>query len=192
LGGGLGGGSSDAATVLRLLEDEHGALGSGGCLEIARDLGSDVPFLWTAGETGAAALATGRGDVLDPLPSAPPVAVVLVMPPIATETALVYSRFRKPLRGAPPAGAARAAEALASGVPSRIRGAHHNDLAETVLRAYPAMLRFTSLVERLLGRPPCMTGSGSTLFDVPDPGEVADVVGRLRGLSARVEATTTA
>jgi 4-diphosphocytidyl-2-C-methyl-D-erythritol kinase len=187
LGGGLGGGSSDAAAVLRLLEEAHGALGAGGLREVARELGADVPFLLT----GGTALATGRGDAVETLPSAPPVAVVLVMPPLSTETAHVYGRFAPPLRRAPPDGAARAVQALASGVPSRIRAAHHNDLAETVLRAYPEMLRFTSRVERLLGRPPCLTGSGSTLFDVPDPGEADDVVARLRPLGVRVESTAT-
>ncbi len=207
IGGGLGGGSSDAATVLRMLDrltDEErtaqgigGARGAGGVpprvlgarafLAMAGALGADVPFLLG----GGTATATGRGDVIHPEPEASPVEFVLVMPPFGTETAKVFARCAERLRRAPAGGLARAREALASGVPEAIRAAHHNDLAEAAMRAYPELLRFTSRCERALGRAPCMTGSGSTLFDVPDPGEARDVVARLRDLPGRREVVRT-
>ncbi len=207
LGGGLGGGSSDAATVLRGLERladgeraasrTGGAAGAGaspprplgpeGLLTIARALGADVPFLLE----GGTATATGRGDHFLPEPDRPPVEVVLVMPPFGTDTGRVFARCAERLRRAPPAGLSRARAALASGEPAAIRAAHHNDLAEAAMRAYPELLAFTSRCERALGRPPCLTGSGSTLFDVPDEGETAEVVARLRGLPGRVEVVVT-
>src|SRR5439155_26416009 len=124
---------------------------------------------------------------IDRVPPCPPVTLVLAIPPFGTETAKVYARAAERVRRAPAGGLERAVDALRSGVPSRIREAHHNDLAEAALRAYPEMLRFTSLAERLLRRAPLMTGSGSTLFDVPDPGEVEDVLARWAPLPGRRE-----
>jgi 4-diphosphocytidyl-2-C-methyl-D-erythritol kinase len=187
LGGGLGGGSSDAAAVLSALESETRALGDARLADLARGLGADVPFLLS----GGTASATGRGDVVSPLPKAPVLYVVLAIPPFGTETAAVYARAHERVRRAPPLGLERAAEALRSGDPARIRAAHHNDLAEAALRAYPALREYTALAERLLGRPPCMTGSGSTLFDVPDRGEVGSVLARLASLPGRRVVTTT-
>ena len=182
IGGGLGGGSSDAATVLRCLETmpstAAGRLEPDALHALARSLGADVPFLLE----GGFAEATGRGDVISRLPPPPAATYVLIVPPFGTETARVYARAHERLRHAPRGGLERATQAVASGEPARIRDAHHNDLAEAALRAYPELLRFTSMTERLLGRPPCMTGSGSTLFDVPDAGEADDVVARLASL----------
>ncbi|MCC7139632.1 MAG: 4-(cytidine 5'-diphospho)-2-C-methyl-D-erythritol kinase [Planctomycetes bacterium] len=189
VGGGLGGGSSDAATVLRLLDEGAGPAGLGPdrLHALARGLGADVPFLLE----GGTATATGVGDRLERRRSGPPVRVVLVLPPFGTETARVYARVAERLRKAPAGGLERAVDALVSGVPAAIRDAHHNDLAEAALRAYPELLRFTAEVERALGRPPAMTGSGSTLFDVPDPGEEADVLARLAALPGRREVVVT-
>src|SRR5262245_45592579 len=189
VGGGLGGGSSDAATVLSLLQEAAGPAGlPRRTLErVARTLGADVAFLLD----GGTATATGRGDVIERRRDAPPTTVVLAIPPFGTETAKVYARAAERLRRAPEGGLERALEALESGVPARVREAHHNDLAEAALRAYPELLRFTSLAERLLGRAPCMTGSGSTIFDVPDVGEVDDVLRRWASLPGRREVVAT-
>ena len=188
LGGGLGGGSSDAATVLRLLQGTPGAIDPAALDAVARALGADVPFFLR----GGTATATGRGDVIRPLPPAPRIAVVLLLPPFGTETGRVFARVAERLRRAPPGGLERAVAALASGDPARIRDAHHNDLAEAAMRAYPEMLRFTSLAERLLGRAPAMSGSGSTLYDVPDVGEVDDVLARVHTWPGRAEVAFTA
>lgn len=183
IGGGLGGGSSDAASVLNWLQHlrpKH-ALAPAALEGIARALGADVPFLLDGGY----AEAMGRGDVITQLPAPPPLAYVLIVPPFGTETAKVYARAHERLRHAPENGLAAMKAAVASGVPARIRDAHHNDLAEAAIRAYPELLRFTSKTERLLGRPPCMTGSGSTLFDVPDANEIDEVVEKLVPLPGR-------
>jgi len=84
---GLAGGSADAAAVLRglnclyragLSKEELQKLGSG--------VGSDVPFCIA----GGTALATGRGEVVKPLPPMPQCPVVLVKPPFSLSTAKVY------------------------------------------------------------------------------------------------------
>src|SRR5205085_2473753 len=71
---GLGGGSSDAAAVLRAL---RGRRSVNELYDIARTLGSDVPFFLSGLET---ALGTGRGDVLQPLPDFPRDYGVLLVP----------------------------------------------------------------------------------------------------------------
>jgi 4-diphosphocytidyl-2-C-methyl-D-erythritol kinase len=76
-GGGLGGGSADAAAILRWAGYED--------LEACARLGSDVPFCVVGGR----ARVSGMGEVVEPLPSNP-VDITLVIPPVAVSTPLVY------------------------------------------------------------------------------------------------------
>jgi 4-diphosphocytidyl-2-C-methyl-D-erythritol kinase len=184
VGAGLGGGSSDAAAVLRELDRRAGPLDPEALLEAAKALGADVPFFLR----GGAAIGRGRGDEIEPVAKPPPLEVVLVIPAWGHETKRVFTFVGRRIHAAPRDGLERAVEALASGIPERIRDAHFNALAVPAMAAYPEYLRFTSSVERALGRPPCMSGSGSALFDVPDPGETDDVLRRLEGLPARLVA----
>jgi 4-diphosphocytidyl-2-C-methyl-D-erythritol kinase len=90
LGGGLGGGSSDAAALLAVLNRLSGADLSGEELrEIAEKLGSDVPFFLF----GGAALAGGRGEKLLPVDFPGGMSVVLVNPGFSSSTAGAYSRL---------------------------------------------------------------------------------------------------
>ncbi len=76
---GLGGDSSDAAAVLRGLNQLWGlGLSRGELLELAWQLGSDVAFFLY----GGTALVEGRGEMVTPLPPLPHMWVVLVMPPV--------------------------------------------------------------------------------------------------------------
>lgn len=91
---GLGGDSSDAAAALRGF-DELWELGLGlpRLLELAAQLGSDVPFFLHGGTV----LATGRGEVVTPLPPLPRRWVVLVLPPvlgIPRKTVQLYACLR--------------------------------------------------------------------------------------------------
>ncbi len=89
-GGGLGGGSSDAAATLRTLGEGREDLA-----QIALSLGSDVPFFLV----GGTAYATGRGEVLTPLPAIP-ASLLLVMPEerVLTKDAFArVTRYSRPL-----------------------------------------------------------------------------------------------
>lgn len=87
---GLGGGSSDAAAVLRALNAHTGCGFSRGELErMARELGSDVPFC----VAGGTALATGRGELLEYLPPMPACAVVICKPDFSISTPELFSRI---------------------------------------------------------------------------------------------------
>lgn len=89
IGGGLGGGSADAAAVLRALNAlSPSPLDSGSLHEVAAALGSDVPFL--ASEM-VRATGTGRGDRLAPFPiTLAPASLLLVIPAFGVATADAY------------------------------------------------------------------------------------------------------
>ena len=82
-GGGLGGGSSDAAAVLMAFDRKDPA--------IALSLGSDVPFFLR----GGTAYATGRGEILSPLPRVAPVPLLLLIPEEKVLTAQAYAMLRR-------------------------------------------------------------------------------------------------
>jgi 4-diphosphocytidyl-2-C-methyl-D-erythritol kinase len=79
-GAGLGGGSADAAAVLRWAGEDD--------ISKAARLGSDVPFCLRGGH----ALVGGVGEILDPLPTVD-ASYVLLIPAIAVSTASVYAAF---------------------------------------------------------------------------------------------------
>ncbi len=141
-GGGLGGGSSDAAIALLLLSRlwelpaDPAALAA-----IGAELGSDVPFFFA----GGTARGRGRGEIVEPLPDAPERALVLVIPPFSISTAEIYSRWRP-------------------GEPERPPGPVFgtNSLASAVLGMNPEMDRHLRALAR--SYPDCqISGSGSSV-----------------------------
>ncbi|GAC1489646.1 MAG: 4-(cytidine 5'-diphospho)-2-C-methyl-D-erythritol kinase [Gemmatimonadaceae bacterium] len=89
IGGGLGGGSADAAAVLRILNTLSGRpMGSERLLELAARLGSDVPFL---ASDHVMAFSWGRGEKMLPLDPLPARDVQLFMPPFGIDTGEAYA-----------------------------------------------------------------------------------------------------
>ena len=89
-GAGLGGGSSDAAMTLLGLNQLHGfRLTVNELHGIAASLGSDVPFFLSAG----ASRCTGRGEIIQPVPSPPPLPVLLLKPSFSVATPDAYKRW---------------------------------------------------------------------------------------------------
>ena len=87
---GLGGGSSDAAAVLRALNTLTGSALSQIELEaLGETLGSDVPFC----VAGGTALATGRGEILTELPDFPDCSIVICKPRFSVSTPQLFSRL---------------------------------------------------------------------------------------------------
>ncbi len=93
---GLGGDSSDAAALLRWLNDLWGlALSYEKLAELAAKLGSDVPFFLR----GGTALAEGRGEIISPLTLPEKLWLVLVVPDVPVEagkTAKMYAALKPP------------------------------------------------------------------------------------------------
>ena len=93
VGGGLGGGSADAAAVLRAFEAMSPTpLGAERLLALAGTLGADVPFLVSG---ASLAWAWGRGDRLLPLPALPSAAVWLAVFPDGVNTGAAYGAFAR-------------------------------------------------------------------------------------------------
>jgi 4-diphosphocytidyl-2-C-methyl-D-erythritol kinase len=89
IGGGLGGGSADAAAVLRILNTlATNPVPSEKLLEMAAALGSDVPFL---ASDQPMAMSWGRGERLLPVKPLPPREVELFFPPFGVDTAEAYA-----------------------------------------------------------------------------------------------------
>jgi 4-diphosphocytidyl-2-C-methyl-D-erythritol kinase len=172
LGAGLGGGSSDAAAVLLALPVLAGAsLPLERLLEVGAALGSDVPFFLL----GGAAVATGRGTELYPLPDIAGRHGLLVAPEIHVSTAEAYAalsrrltnRLQPPRIGKFQAFVWRAGAPLSPALPEEVAGWEQwmeNDFEAPVFRRHP---RLRSLKQRLAGlgaSPALMTGSGSAIF----------------------------
>lgn len=97
-GGGLGGGSSDAASTLLALNELSGAgLSVPRLAELAGKLGSDAPFFLTLG----AAWVAGRGELIQPVPLPPAFPVLLVNPGFPSGTAGAF-RLLDAARAGPP------------------------------------------------------------------------------------------
>lgn len=90
VGAGMGGGSADAAAVLRAMNAlfDH-RLSGARLLEISGDVGSDVPFC----VMGGTALAEGRGERLTPLPPLPECALVILKPEFAISTPELFKKL---------------------------------------------------------------------------------------------------
>ncbi len=95
-GAGLGGGSSDAAGVLRCLASLEGLDDREVLFGIACELGSDVAFF--LGDSPLA-LARGRGEILTSMTALPEAHLVLALPPVHVSTAAAYAALPPELRG---------------------------------------------------------------------------------------------
>ena len=164
-GAGLGGGSSDAAAALRLLDQASGdPLGLEFLETLAAEVGSDCPFF----VRGQAAVMRGRGERLEILPLAARAAlagrkVVLVKPPFGVPTPEAYALLAKAGKYRP---AAQAEAELAAWIaqPAADPSALGNDLAAPVFAKYLALPVGLESFRRATGVNWQMTGSGSACF----------------------------
>ena len=164
-GAGLGGGSSDAAAALRLLDQASGdPLGLEFLETLAAEVGSDCPFF----VRGQAAVMRGRGERLEVLPLAARAAlagrkVVLVKPPFGVPTPEAYALLAKAGKYRP---AAQAEAELAAWIaqPAADPSALGNDLAAPVFAKYLALPVGLESFRRATGVNWQMTGSGSACF----------------------------
>lgn len=201
-GAGLGGGSADAAAVLRGLQELHGGpLPDSRIHEIAEELGSDVPFALL---DCPAALGRGRGERLVPVPAPPPRPALLVLPRRPVSTAEAYGWLdedRAAERGeggasraeGPAAALEREESGRGSPLPARdeladwgaIRELAVNDFEGPVFRRHPELAALRdALAEGAVG-PVLLCGSGSALLAVHEDASARDAAGeRLGGREA--------
>lgn len=154
IGAGLGGGSSDAAAALRAVHSLLGPpLGDAVLHEIAAGIGSDVPFFLLG--PGSAAFATGRGELLEPIPPQSPRAWLLAFPNVLQSTAEVYKRHDASTSGPLPTTAPDAMRAARAKV-------RRNDLAKPAREACPELDRLCGALADAGGNP-LVCGSGATV-----------------------------
>lgn len=158
-GAGLGGGSTDAAAVLRLLNDMRPEpLPPGTMLALGAELGSDVPFFMSG---AALALAWGRGERMMPLAALEPAHVVLLVPPERVSTADAYAAL----------AAARSIEPASLHAPrtwNDIAAHATNDFEAIIFERHPRLGGIRQVLESLGARVARMTGTGSVIFGVFD------------------------
>lgn len=172
-GGGLGGGSSNAAATLVGLNRLFSlGLGDADLIRLGQQLGSDVSFLIGAILGRPSALVTGLGEQLEPLPDHRPIHLLLIFPTgLACPTGQVYAAFDQLNRSQPPTGPdvdrvrQVASLALQSNLPA---DAPFNDLQQPAFAVQPRLEKIHKQLEEQLHRPVHVTGSGSTLFVITD------------------------
>jgi 4-diphosphocytidyl-2-C-methyl-D-erythritol kinase len=163
VGAGLGGGSSDAAAALELVNRLAGdAVPRHELFQFAARLGADVAFLFSGAPL---ALAWGHGERMLRLPPLPPKPVLLLVPPTPVRTAAAYGWLDEMQAGTGRRGAVSYdPDALGTwGDVARLAG---NDLESVVFTRAPALrdaFEALALTNPLLCR---MSGSGSALFAV--------------------------
>jgi len=176
-GAGLGGGSSDAATVLRGLNELLGRpLDAARLATLGGRLGADVAFFLCGSPL---ALAWGRGDRLMPLQPLPPAEVIVALPEARIATPDAYARLAR-WRAERELGAAPArlmgvigtdsGEPFAAVAPwsswAAVAREAENDFAPALHGAYPELARIRDALEAAGARPALLSGSGSAVFGV--------------------------
>lgn len=146
LGGGLGGGSSDAATTLIVLNRLWGAgLSRNALMQLGLQLGADVPvFIF-----GDNAWAEGIGEVLTPIVLDPAWYVVLI-PPVSVPTATIFSAPELTRNTLPVT------------IPGFSAGQIRNDLEPVVITRYPVVGQHLAWLKQFAAAR--MTGSGACVF----------------------------
>lgn len=192
-GGGLGGGSSDAAAVLRALARLHpDAIQPPALRQLASTLGSDVPF-FAAGQP--LARGRGRGGDLTPAPPLPARPVLLVLPPFSILTDDAYRWLAEGRASGiadppflPPA------EPLLQASWAHVQGQARNDFEPVIFQRSPRLAAFRDVMIHHGARPALLAGSGSTVFGVFEDQDGARAAGdaiRHEDSDARVLVTRT-
>ncbi len=155
-GAGLGGGSSNACTYLRLVDKACGLnLSTDEMADILGRVGSDtVFFLHLPAATGR-----GRGEIITPVGDLPGLNLLIINPMIKISTKDVYSslKFRLTEQGDPP------------NMPIQITLRQlaeimHNDLEQAVFPIYPEIMDLCEQMKKAGALNALMSGSGSTVF----------------------------
>lgn len=174
MGAGLAGGSADAAAVLVGIDLmwQLGLTQMELC-DLAAKLGSDIPFC----VGGGTALATGRGELLDPLPSVDFLYAVLAKHrSLEISTPWAYKTYRQQFSGSYVTDrdslldrrrrvhAGEMVAAISQRDPAKIGQCLYNDLEKAVLPAHPQIQQLRQTLESLNPLGVMMSGSGSTVF----------------------------
>jgi len=174
MGGGLGGGSSNAAAVLLALPALAGKrIGVERLLELGAALGSDVPFFLL----GGTAVGLGRGVELYPLPDGPALPALLVTPGAHVSTAEAYRALNRDPANSLPMPEVNQFQALAwsweENLPAIVK-TPINHFETVVFRQHPHLKSILGRLRKLGARAAAMSGSGSSIWGIFDSREGRD------------------
>lgn len=166
LGAGLGGGSSDAAETIQLINRLCNLDISSGILSAyASELGSDCPFFMQS----APCIATGRGEILEPLSlDISNYSLLLVHPEIRINTGWAFSKIKPSLPK----------YSLKQSISEPVRDWIYtisNDFEIPVFEAHPQLQVIKNRLYEAGAIYASMTGSGSTLYGIFDKSAVPDI-----------------
>lgn len=175
VGGGLGGGSADAAAVLvglRRLLGADSEVDDTTLVNLGAQLGSDVPFCIN----GGAAWMRGRGELLEPLGDAlVDTPVLVITPPFRLATAEVYSAWDR--LGGPRSNRALDPPPAMAG----LIGELVNDLEPAAEAVEPRLQGFREAIEAASNAPAILAGSGASYAVLPERGsDLAATAARVR------------
>jgi len=167
VGGGLGGGSSDAAAVLHAAMDgAFGTVEPRNWIEIARSLGSDVPFFLL----GSAGLVEGTGERITAVGATPAWQALIVRPSAVVGTAEAYRLLAAsrsdgaPSRPRAASAALAAVDALQRNDFAALQEHLVNDFHDLILAAYPPIAQAHAAMRTAGASHALLSGSGSCLF----------------------------
>ncbi len=154
VGGGLGGASSDAATVLKGINSFFNlGLSQVDLKNLAESIGSDVPYFLI----GGTCLVSGRGEVIQKLPDLPTWPVLLYIPEFSISTSLAYQWWD-----------AHSAQNQLVGEISNLNYTHlrwgENDFEEVISERYPVLKQARQLAREAGVEYAGLSGSGSAFF----------------------------
>jgi 4-diphosphocytidyl-2-C-methyl-D-erythritol kinase len=160
---GLGGGSSDAATTLKILNKYWNLnLDEVALMKIGLDIGSDVPFCLN----GVAAVATGRGETLTAFESGHPFWLVLVKPKGKLSASQVYQLWDETDCHPSRTNINEAVSAIKKGDPIALGRAVFNALEQPAICLMPEIARAKDLLIQCGCTGVAMSGSGPTVFGI--------------------------
>jgi len=171
-GAGMGGGSADAAAVLRALNDYYGnPLSLFALAELGAEVGSDVPFCVLCGT----AMVEGRGERIRKLPDMPDCIFVIVKPEFSVSTPELYKKIDEVAIAKRPDNKAMESALLAGDL---LKVSHNlcNVFDPVVTDAHLELNYIKSLMHQYGAVGYQMTGSGSAVFAIVSEFEVAAVI----------------
>lgn len=173
---GLGGGSSDAAAMLIILNHlSHANLTDDQLRGMAAKLGSDIPFFIT----GGLALVGGKGEIVEPLPSnlAQELPLVVIKPKnLSIDTGMAYHRFASGARYEARSPERLLAALKENGQKRRLRDETDinscllNDFEKVLFPEYPLLGQMARKMKEAGIRRPMLTGSGSAMIGFTEGG----------------------
>ena len=158
IGGGVGGGSGNAACVLKILNEKYNRYNNEQLKELALQLGSDVPFFID----NKLAQVSGIGEVVKPFESAMDLYFVLIFPCFPVSTVWAFKNLPEELKKVDDLKRNESVFAgLKAGDFDLVYNNLHNDFEEILFKKYPL---YQVIAESLNSRKLSISGSGSTAF----------------------------